>query len=50
LAQALTKMLNNPGSMEQMGKNGKQKVLAKFNWDHLAAEQEAVYHKIVKVG
>lgn len=48
LAQALTRMLDDPELRQQMGQNGKNLVEAKFTWPRVAEEMLNAYEGILK--
>lgn len=45
LAGAVNALLDDPARRQALGRAARERVLECFNWDHAAAEVEAIYHK-----
>jgi len=49
LSDALTKALEDPGSLKYVGENGRKLVETKYNWDRLMAQESNLHTRIGKV-
>ena len=47
LADAILQLLGDPAAAERMGAAGKQKVVEKYNWPHIAAKVKQVYDLVL---
>jgi glycosyltransferase involved in cell wall biosynthesis len=47
LARRIMELLGQPGLREEMGRQGREKALARYTWPRLAARTEAVYEELV---
>ncbi len=48
IAHALDTLLATPTRLRQMGKAGRELVIARFDWDHVAATMDALYASVAR--
>jgi N-acetyl-alpha-D-glucosaminyl L-malate synthase BshA len=50
LSTAISSLITDPGSCQQMGRRGRETVLERFTWDRHAAEVYATYRDVISRG